>query len=584
MLHNLHIGPLRVRGHLGEESLLPFGCQSIRRGQRARLLNFLLAAALPVGLVLAAAAQPEPLLTPAVRRAMEKVSADGIRDHVKFLSGDLLEGRDTASPGERLAAQYLAGQFREMGLKPVGDNGGFFQEVPFLRSAMDLPASRLVLTADGKDDPLALGTDFLLLGGRVRAALSAPLVFVGHGITAPEFQHDDYKDIDAKGKLVVMLSGEPVSKDPAFFEGEKETRHAQSGPKIERAVRSGAVGAVIILSGARDARFPWDGMRASLSRPGITLAGDGQSAFPTLVVREETAPRLFAGSATPWAEVQAGTAAGKTPRFNLAARAKLDLVLDSTPAPGPNVVALAEGSDPVLKKQVVVYTAHYDHIGKRTGEGDVINNGAWDNASGTSEVVEVARAWAALSPRPRRSALFLLVTGEEKGLLGSRYYTQKPLFPIEDTAANINLDMTDIFGIPKEIVPMGAERSTLQRSAEAVAEALGLTIGKDPTPDLNVFVRSDQFSFAQVGVPCIFLRWAGEYEDVDSAKARESAREKLRTIYHNPKDEFDPTWSWAGMRKHAQMAFLLGVHAANQPELPAWNKGDVFDRPRGPRR
>jgi len=548
-------------------------------------LTFLLPFLAVAGLLSATAAQPEPgLITPAVRAAMDQIDADGIRDHVKFLAGDLLEGRDTATPGERLAAQYLAAQFKSFGLKPVGDKGTFFQEVPFQRTRIDVAASRVTVTAGDKSDALALGEDLLLFGpSRVKADFTAPLMFVGYGITAPEFQYDDYKDIDAKGKLLVMLSGEPSSQEAAFFDGPRDTRHAQTGAKVERASRNGALGVVVILAKDRVARFPWDNLRAGLGRPGIVLTGDPTASFPAFVVREETVPRLFAASPTSFADVQAALAEGTVPRFDLKASAKVTLPVEATPAPGPNVVALAEGSDAELKKQVVIYTAHYDHIGKRTGEGDVINNGAWDNASGTAEVVEIARAFAALKPRPKRSALFLLVTGEEKGLLGSRYYTQQPLIPIEDTAANINLDMTEIFGIPKQIVPMGAERSSLRRSAEAVAEAMGLTIGPDPTPEMNVFTRSDQYSFAQVGVPAIFLRWASEYEDVDSMKARESAREKLRTIYHKVTDEFDPTWSWAGMRKHAQMAFLLGVHVGNLPDLPKWNTGDAFDRPRAAR-
>lgn len=542
------------------------------------------------GSLLALAAQPvslraqETLLTPDARRAIDSVRAETIREHVRFLSDDKLEGRDTASSGGQLAADYLAGQFQEMGLKPVGDNGTFFQKVPFQRVRMDTASSQILLKDDSGETRLAFGEDFVLNGaGRASAKVSGGLVFAGYGITAPEFQHDDYKGLDVKGKVVVILAGEPVSADPAFFDGEKDTRYASGGSKIQRATANGAVAVITLLTGPRAAAFPWDQFRRAAEFSSITLPGSTPNGFPALVAREQGAEKLFAGSELSWKAVTEAAAAGKVQPQPLKRTAAVDLLLERTPAPAPNVVGLLEGRDPELKKQVVVYTAHYDHIGARAaGEGDLINNGAWDNASGTSGVLETARAFTRLEQKPRRSILFMLVTGEEKGLLGSRYYTQNPIWRIEDTAANINLDMTEIFGIPKEIVPQGAERSpALTRSAQAVADALNLKVGKDPTPELNVYTRSDQFSFVQAGVPSIFLRWANEYEDLDAEKAKELVREKMRTIYHNPKDEFDPTWSWEGMRRHTQQAVLLGLHIANEMQMPGWNEADPFNKPRG---
>lgn len=533
--------------------------------------------------ITAAPARPQPatLVTPAVRRAMAEARPERIRAHVRYLSDDLLEGRDTASTGGMLAARYIASQFEQMGLKPVGDNGSYYQQVPFVRARMNAGRSRIALDGGGAPTVLSFGKDFLL-NGRPRASgrAAGPLVFAGYGITAPEFNYDDYKDLDVKGKIVVVLPGEPVSQDPAFFDGSKDTRYAAGGSKVSRAFSLGAAGMITVLHGSRADNFPWRGLLRAAESGSIGLASDLQDDFPALVVREEGAEKLFEGSDTTWRDVALSAQAGQVRPRPLKRTASIELEMEKTPAPGPNVAALLEGSDPDLKRQVVVFTGHYDHIGTRQGEGDTIANGAWDNASGTAGVIETARQFAALEPRPRRSILFLLVTGEEKGLLGSRYYTQHPIVPIEDTAANINLDMTDIFGIPKEIVPQGAERSTLIRSAEAVAQAMGLRIGADPTPELGVYTRSDQYSFAQAGVPALFLRWANEYEDLDPATAKARAQEKLRTIYHSVRDEFDPTWSWEGMRRHAQMAFLLGLHVANQAEMPAWKPGDPFDKPR----
>ena len=537
----------------------------------------------PLSLAAGPQTAPGVLITPAVRRSMDEIRGERIRAHVRYLADDLLQGRDTGSPGSMLAARYLAAQFEQFGLKPVGDGGSYYQQVPFVNSAIDSQRSRLVLAAGGKESTLEFGKDFLLSAfGRPSAQLSAPMVFAGYGITAPEYQHDDYKDLDAKGKLVVVLVGEPVSRNPAVFDGDKDTKYSGSGSKISLARSRGAVGLILVLHGRRAQEYRWDENRAAQAKPTLQLPALRGSGFPTLVLGSAAAERLFAGAPTSWADVQKRAAEGVVEPFPLPHQAKLDLVETQTPQPCPNVVGLVEGSDPQLKKQVVVYTAHYDHVGTRTGEGDTIYNGAWDNASGTAEVLEVARAFASLQPAPRRSILFLLVTGEERGLLGSRYYVRHPIVPIQDTAANINLDMADIFGIPREFVPLGAERSTLQQSSEAVAREMGMKIGKDPVPELNVFFRSDQFSFVQAGVPSLFLQWASDYEDVDAATAKARAAEKLRTVYHNVRDNFDPTWSWEGMRRHAHVAFLLGLHVASQPEMPSWKAGDAYNMPRKP--
>jgi hypothetical protein len=549
-----------------------------------KLVPTALAAGLLAALVTAPAfTQSEgSLITPAVRHAMDAARPESIRAHVRYLSDDLLEGRDTASTGGLLAARYIASELEQMGVKPAGDNGGYFQQIPFVRARMDAVHSQVAL--EGGDAPviLSFGKDFLL-NGTVRTSAhtpAAPLVFVGYGITAPEFNYDDYKDLNVKGKVVVALSGEPVSHDPAFFDGDKDTKYAGGGSKLSRAFSNGAVGMITLITGPRAASYPWEPFRTAAATPALGLDADFRDGFPALLAKDETAEKLFAGSGTTWKEVTEAIPVGQVKPLPLKLTAKIELAMEKTPAPGPNVLGILEGSDPDLKKQVVVLSAHYDHIGKRQGEGDTVNNGAWDNASGTSGVLESARQFAALEPRPRRSILFLFVTGEEKGLLGSRYYTQHPAVPMEQTAADINMDMTDVFGIPKEIVPQGAERSGLLRSAEAVAQAMNMKIGVDPTPELGAYTRSDQFSFAQAGVPALFLRWANEYEDIDATTAKERSQRLFRTTYHTVRDEFDPNWSWEGMRRHAQMAFLLALHVADQDQMPAWNEGDPFNKPR----
>lgn len=524
---------------------------------------------------------PVPAVEPEVRKAMGRVRADGIREHVRYLADDKLEGRDTGSPGGKVAARYLAMQLEQFGVKPAGDNGTYFQQVPFVKTQLDTPASRLTLLAG--DQPLLFeaGTDLLPNGAGFTATVpESSVVFAGFGITAPEFHHDDYEKLDVRDKLVVVLAGEPASNDPAFFDGTKDTPHSNGVSKITLARSKGARGMITILVGTRGSRFPWEQVRKAQETPQIGLPTANKDVLPAVIVRKEAAVRLFKDAPQPWSEIEKLATEGKVPVFPLPYRGRLDLKFSEEPLPAANVIGRIEGSDPELKKQVVIYTAHYDHVGRGTGEGDTIFNGAWDNASGTSEILEIARGFAGLKTRPRRSLLFLFVTGEEKGLLGSEYYTEHPVVPITDTAANINLDMTDIFGLGKELVAQGAEHSTLLQACETAAREMGLTLGKDPTPELNVFTRSDQFSFARVGVPCLFMRWSNEYEDLDAATARARSQEKLKTIYHKVGDEFDPTWSWEGMQRHAQSALLIGLHVANDTPLPSWNAGDPFNKPR----
>jgi hypothetical protein len=554
----------------------------LRRWQPGSVLLFLLAVLGLSGLQTSRVAgqNAAPLLTPEVRKAMEALPAAGIRAHVRFLADDMLEGRDTATPGGELAARYLAAQFEQAGLTPGGDGGSYFQRVPFVRTRFNTAESEFSLRAGARAVTLRGGEDFLLNGESVAVpGVEGPVVFAGYGITAPEYRYDDYQDLDVREKWVMVLTGEPRSADPAFFDGEKETRYSDGAWKQALARSRGARGLITVLIGERGERYPWDRVRRSQETSRFGLAPEGD-ALPAIVVRERSAARLFEVGGQNWNAVEQAIAKGRVPAVKLAGQGRLTLMQETTAAPAPNVVGYLEGADPRLKEQVVVYSAHYDHIGSRAGTGDTVFNGAWDNASGTAEVVEIARTFARLPSRPRRSVLFLLVTGEEKGLLGSAYYVREPVFPMEATAANINLDMTEIFGVGKDLVPQGAEYSTLMRSSEAVAKALGLKIGKDPTPELNVFTRSDQFSFVRAGVPSLFLRWSNEHEGMSREESRAAGKRKLDTIYHKEADHFDPTWSWEGMRRHAQAAFLLGLDVAQRAEMPEWNEDAPFKRPR----
>lgn len=550
------------------------------------LLVAALLLALAAPLLAGGARAGEPLLTPAVQQALSRVREQPLQEHVRVLSADAMEGRDTASPGARRAAEYLAAQLEQRGLHPAGDAGSYFQQVPLTRSRMDLEASRVVVRRGREETVLRLPGQVQLQGiSRADAELEGQLVFAGYGIRAPEYGWDDYAGLDVRGKVVLVLAGEPTSPDPAFFEGERDTRHAGGGAKVALAAGQGAAALITLLTPRHAARYPWEQRTRSFAWWATSLRGREARPFPTLVVREEGARALLAGTGLQWETLVGHDLRGQVRPSLLAAAARLELRVRREEVRCPNVVALLPGSDPILKSEAVVFSAHYDHLGRREpragdAPGDTIYNGAWDNASGTAAVLEIARALSQLRPAPRRSVIFLLTTAEEKGLLGSEYYVSHPAIPIERTAANVNLDMPEIFGVPRELVAQGAERGTLERSARLAASALGMRLGADPNPELNTFTRSDHYSFVRAGVPSVLMRWSGDYEDLPAEEARRRAREKMRTIYHQVTDEYDAAWSWAGLRKHTQAALLLGLHVANETEMPAWNEGDAYARPR----
>ena len=514
---------------------------------------------------------------------MAEVRADAIRERVRYLADDALQGRDTGTMGGLLAARYIAGEMEKIGLKPAGGSGTYFQRIPFVRKQIDPDKSGLVVSTSGTATSLQFGRDFVTAGLRViEGTVDAPMVFAGYGITAPEFKYDDYSNVDVKGKVVVALSGEPVSRDPAFFDGDRDTRHSFDFGKTVSARTKGAVAFILVRTG-RTRGAGWEQLVGFASRPSVQLppAPSPTGMIPSLTVREESAVTLFESVPGGWEEVRKQAADGALKPVALTGQAKITLAVQRSTTPSDNVAGLLEGSDPELKKQVVLYTAHYDHIGlDEGGQGDIINNGAWDNASGTAEVLEIAHAFAAMRPAPRRSILFLLVTGEELGLLGSRYYAQHPLVPLEQTAANINLDMTDIIGVPKNLIAIGAEHSSLESVVAEVAREMGMKVSPDPEPGLNYFRRSDQYSFVEAGVPALVLRHASEYEGMTDAEAKARSDEKWRTIYHRVADNFDPTWSWEGMRRHAQACFLMGIQVANDPKMPAWKEGNQYNKPR----
>ena len=510
---------------------------------------------------------------------MSDISAPRIRAHVKFLSSDLLEGRGVGARGGDLATEYLATQFALVGAKPAGDNGTYFQNLT-LASVTPVGAGVLTATtADGQAISFRWLDDFVGLSNLQQSdsSFDADAVFVGHGITAPEYKWDDYKDIDVRGKVVVMFTNEPPSDDPAFFTGRALTYYGRWTYKYEEATRRGAVAAILIHT-TPTASYGWDVLRA-------TGRGDAQ------VKRTPGAAALaFAGWMTQASGDKIAATLGKSSdellkmadtrgfkAIPLPVRFRGRMRSTVRDIETRNVVAKIDGSDPVLKNEALVFSAHWDHLG--IGEavnGDSIYNGAADNATGCAMILEMARAWAALPEKPRRSAIFLAVAAEESGLLGSEYYGQHPVVPAGKTAAALNFDMFMPFGRASDVVLTGAERTSIFPIVEEAARRFHLAIKPDPRPEAGTYYRSDHFSFARVGIPSFSIDGGEELLGKPAGTGKRLFDDFEEHRYHQPADEYREDWDFSGMEEYARFGLLIGVNVANSLKMPTWREGDEF--------
>jgi hypothetical protein len=510
-------------------------------------------------------------------RNAPQVSAARLEEHIRYLASDRLAGRGTGTPGYDSAASYVAKHFTALGLDSAGTEG-YFQPVP-LRRARAVEGSSLVLAGKAGRRALAPYREYVPYPNLVapRSEVTAPLVFVGFGVTAPERGYDDYREVDAKGKIVVLLTGAPTSFPPA-----ERAHYADGRAKRANAVRRGAVGVLVVRT--RDQTFPWDRL-VRQSRGGemrwLDRNGAPSDVWPSLrgagVLSDSAATRLFEGAPQSLSQVLDAAQAGRPPAFDLPVRATIRTVSVHESLESPNVAGLLRGSDPRLRDEVVVYTAHLDHLG--IGEpvrGDSIYNGALDNASGSAALLEVARAFTSLPQAPRRSVLFLAVTGEEAGLLGSDYFAEHPTVPIERIAANVNIDGLAILYPLRDIVVLGAEHTTLDSTVARVATRMGVTVSPDPFPQEVFFVRSDQYSFVRRGVPSLFPFMGLRSDSGVDAPAR--FREWFATRYHMPQDDVGQPMDLESGARNAQLEFLLGLEIANAAERPAWKEGDFFER------
>lgn len=511
---------------------------------------------------------------------LNSISADRIRAHMQFLADDLLEGRATGSRGYMIAAKYVAARFQEMGLKPAGDNGTYFQNVRFRQIQLDQAGTSMTVTRDGDTEDLHFAEDYVTAGNDLYpdSSVEGQLVFCGYGVTAPESKYDDYAGADVKDKIVVVFYGAP-----ATFPTAQRAHYSSSTEKAANAAAHGASGLITIWVGRRT---PFSAMVRYFRSPRMRWLDDkGQpnNAQPKLrgsaLMNPESAAQLFEGAAKSLKQAMADGEAGKPQSFPLPVSVKLHIVSRHSEVESPNIAAILPGSDPKLKNEYILFSAHTDHLGVGTAvNGDSIYNGAIDNASGTAALLEMARAWSAAPKQPRRSIMFLAVTGEEEGLLGSDYYANYPTVPISQIIANLNMDEVSMFYDFRDVVALGAEHSSLGKIVDDVAKRMKLEVSPDPTPEEVFFVRSDQYSFVKKGVPAVNLFEGFKALDpkLDGKKITEEWEEKY---YHSPQDDMkQPYLDFNAAAKVVRMNLAVAYEIDQQDGRPHWNKGDFFEK------
>ncbi len=514
--------------------------------------------------------------------ALETISPDHIRWHVRYLSHDLLEGRGTGQRGGDLAAEYIATQFAQYGLKPAGDHGTYMQKVPLV-GITTLPETQFSLVPKQGETMNLRPLDEYVAYDQTQQAQSevdADIVFVGFGIVAPEYSWDDYKGADVKGKVLLMLVNEPPSDDPNFFKGPALTYYGRWTYKYEEAARKGAVG-VILVHQTQMASYPWEVVRNSNSGEHAALKVEGPALKVASWIHLDVAKRLASASGMSLDKMMQDAQSRDFHPVNLGARLRAHMVSKIRNFESSNVVAMLPGSDHHVADEAVLYTAHYDHFGIRPDmPGDNIFNGADDNATGCGILLELARAFGTSAQRPRRSILFAAVTAEEQGLLGSEYLGKHPPIPAGKITLDLNYDDVKPLGAPEEVQVAGAERTTFYPSVEATAKDFRLAIRPDARPEAGHFYRSDHFSLARVGIPSFSINEGMKFKGHTEAWGLDQEKEYVEKHYHQPSDEYHPDMDFRADARIAQFGFALGWKAAVQPNEVQWLPGDEFEAAR----
>ena len=535
-------------------------------------------------LVASAPAQTGPAkMAAADTAAVLPADQAAMRAHVMFLASDALRGREAGTPDYDVAAQYVAAQFQAAGLRPAGDAGSYLQQVPLTIYKAASEGTMRWTDAAGRARPLVFGTDYIPSPNPARAetSVTAPVVFAGRGIVAPQFGVDDYRGMDVRGKIVAIFAGSPTR-----FPGEERAYFGSAATKAQIAAARGAIGIVMLdAPRAGPRQRPFASLVGGYASPKTTWAkpdGTGTSAAPTTPVlgtlSQAAAATLFEGAATPWSAIVAEAQRADPTYTPVALKGTLAATTRTsfTPAASSNVVGIVPGSDPTVGKEVVILSAHLDHIGVSPARPDDapgrdrINNGALDNAIGIASLIEEAKRFATAPTRPRRTVMFLAVTGEEKGLIGSSYFVDHPTVPLQTIVADINLDMPVLLYTFEDMIAFGADRSSLGPIVTRAVNAIGIGLSPDPMPEQGFFTRSDHFNFVKKGIPSLFL-WPG----VKGAGAK-PFEDFLEHCYHRPCDDLSQPILWDQGVRFVATNYAIARAVADAPQRPTWNKGDYF--------
>jgi Zn-dependent M28 family amino/carboxypeptidase len=539
---------------------------------------------LPVALTSLVAAQAPVNLPAATQKAMNAIDAEKIRATVKYLSDDALQGRGTGQKGGDMAADWIAAQFKSYGLAPAGDEGTYFQNVNFFGVTTDSKQTRFAFVPkSGPEMALKFADDYVATDQThsQKSEIDAPIVFVGYGINAPEYNWDDYKGADLKGKVLLMLVNEPPSDDPNFFKGRALTYYGRWTYKYEEAARRGAVG-VVLVHKTEMASYGWEVVRNSWGGESSLLRDDKDPKLKSAGwVQLEVARKLAHAAGMDLNKMLHDANSRSFKPVELPVRLKETIVSQVRPFASRNVLAQVKGSDAKASQQAILYTAHYDHLGIHSDEsGDNIYNGAADNATGCGILLELARVFASADEKPRRTMIFASVTAEEQGLLGSRYLGQHPPIPAQNISLNLNYDDVQPLGDPQQLVVSGAERTSAYPLVQKVAGEFALAIQPDNHPEAGHYYRSDHFSLARVGVPAFSVNEGALFKGHDLAWGEEKQRDYVAHRYHQPSDEYRADMDFGADAKLARFGLVLGWEAANQADMAGWQTGDEFEKAR----
>ena len=548
--------------------------------------HFALVAAAASSVLAACAAGPDHAggaQTAAVDTAAQAITADGLLQHIKDLSADSMEGRAPASPGEQKAIAYMQSQFKSLGLQPGNPDGSYLQNVDLIGYLSHPKAS---FTARGKTVSLRYPDDYVAVSRHNRPETkieNSDVVFVGYGVVAPEYGWDDYKGMDVKGKTLLMLVNDPpvrlpndTALDTTMFKGRAMTYYGRWTYKYEIATDKGAAAAVIIHE-TGPAGYPYAVIRGSNSVEQFdVISPDAERRVPVEAwITSDKAKELLRDAGQDFDSLKAAAARKDFKPVALEAKANFDVKIDARKVQSHNVVAKLPGSD--KKDQYVIYTAHWDHLGRDTTlKGDQIYNGAIDNASGSSALIEIAKAFTKLPSPPHRSVLFLSVTAEEKGLVGAKYYATHPLYPLDRTVADINMDGINQWGRTSDFTVIGLGNSTLDDVLESELKSQGRTIRPDAEPEKGFYYRSDHFEFAKQGVPALDIDAGIDFIGKPKDYGMKKRDEYTNNDYHKPSDEVKPDWDLSGAVEDTRVLFKVGYDVAQSDSIPRWKPGTEF--------